>query len=133
MRVVIDTNVVVSGTFFGGYPREVLLAVLDGKVDAYASADILEEYQDVIDEMIDRKQGKINKAILWPFLSRLRLVPAKSEIHLCRDPKDDKFLSCAVDSQSKYLVSGDNDLLALKQYQSVEIVKVSDFLKRITW
>ena len=52
MRVVVDTNVVISGTFFGGNPRRVVEAIVDGAVDASASAAILEEYDDTVDAVV---------------------------------------------------------------------------------
>lgn len=59
MRVVIDTKVVISGTFFGGKPREILEAIVDGRVAAFATPEIADEYQGVVDEMISRKQGSL--------------------------------------------------------------------------
>ena len=55
MNIVIDTNVVISGTFFGGFPRKVLEAVVDKKLIAYATAEIVDEYSEIVREMIDRK------------------------------------------------------------------------------
>ena len=53
-----------------------------------------------------------------------------SDIHVCRDPDDDKFISCAVDGKCIYIVSGDNDLLAMEAFDGIEIITVADFLKR---
>ena len=61
MIIVIDTNVMISGVFFGGAPRKVLEAVIDRQVKACASTEIIEEYEEIVQEMIDRKQGKIKK------------------------------------------------------------------------
>ncbi len=55
MKIVIDTNVIISGVFFGGNPRKVIEAVVDGSVDAYATAEILDEYMGIIDYMIEKK------------------------------------------------------------------------------
>ena len=60
MKIVIDTNVVISGTFFGGFPRMVLEAVVDKTVSAYATTEIVEEYTEIVKEMIDRKQGHLS-------------------------------------------------------------------------
>jgi len=49
-------------------------------------------------------------------------------VKVCRDPDDDKFISCAIDGQCYYIVSGDKDLLSLKEQQQVKIVTVSVFL-----
>lgn len=47
---------------------------------------------------------------------------------VCRDPKDDKFLACAIEGEADYLVSGDQDLLAIGSYQGIQIVKPAQFL-----
>lgn len=49
---------------------------------------------------------------------------------MCRDPDDDKFTSCAVDGKCIYIVSGDNDLLVLKDYEGIEIITVAQFFER---
>jgi putative PIN family toxin of toxin-antitoxin system len=48
---------------------------------------------------------------------------------ICRDPGDDKFISCAVSAGADFIVTGDKDLMAVKRYKSVKIVTASDFLK----
>ena len=66
MRIVIDTNVLISGVFFGGFPREILRAVVDQKIIACATTEIINEYEEIVQEMIDRKQRHINRTILGP-------------------------------------------------------------------
>ena len=61
MRIVIDTNVLISGVLFGGFPREILSAVVDQKIIACATTEIINEYEEVVQEMINRKQGFIRK------------------------------------------------------------------------
>ena len=116
MKIVIDTNVVISGTFFKGNPRRIIEAVADKRFDAFASTEIIREYREIFDEMIERKQGKADHHVLDPFISRLSIIEPESEIRICRDPDDDKFINCAVDSKALYIVSGDKDLLVLEQY-----------------
>lgn len=113
MIIVIDTNVMISGVFFGGAPRKVLEAVIDRQVKACASTEIIEEYEEIIQEMIDRKQGKIKKDILSPLIATLDIISPVSKVKISRDPDDDKFLSCAKDCRAIYVVSGDNDLQCL--------------------
>lgn len=130
MKVVIDTNVVVSGIFFGGNPRRVLEAVIKGNTIACASPEIISEYEDIIEEMIQRRQGRLRKDILSPFVAELKIYEPKIRVSACRDPEDDKFLSCALDAKAFYIISGDKDLLDMKQYKEVEIVTAADFCKR---
>jgi len=49
---------------------------------------------------------------------------------ICRDPDDDKFISCAVSASAEFIVSGDRDLLDLGLYESIRIISPSDFLKK---
>ena len=92
MNIVIDTNVVISGTFFGGAPRRVLEAVVDRTISAYATAEIVDEYTEIVQEMIDRKQGHLSAAVLTLFVNRLHLVEAVTSVKASRDPDDDKFI-----------------------------------------
>ena len=109
MKIVADTNVVISGIFFGGNPRKIVEAVAAGSIDAYAT--IIDEYTGIIDSMIERKQGRINQSILSPLFSAMKIIETGTNIDVCRDPDDNKFIECAVDAKASYIVSGDNDLL----------------------
>lgn len=130
MRVVIDTNVVISGTFFGGKPREILEAVTDRRIAAFATPEIVEEYQEVVDEMISRKNGCLRRDVLVPFEAALSFVRPHTYIEICRDPDDDKFLCCAKDAHAIHIVSGDKDLLTIGEYDGVEIVTAAEFCAR---
>ncbi len=103
MKIVIDTNVIISGVFFGGKPRIILEAVADRKVLACASAEILSEYYEVVDEMISRGQGYCNRNILLPLISAMEIIIPVSSINISRDPDDNKFIECAADCGDKDL------------------------------
>ena len=127
MKIVVDTNVVISGIFFGGVPRKIVEAVADGAIDAYATAEILDEYMGIIASMIERKQGRINQSILSPLFSAIKIIETESRIEVCRDPDDNKFIECAVDAKALYIVSGDNDLLDIKEYDGICIITAKEF------
>ena len=129
MKIVIDTNVVIQGVFFGSAPRRILSAVVNRELDAVATPEIVNEYQEIVDEMIDRKQGRLDRSILVPFLSELEMIESTSEIEVCRDPDDDKFISCAIDGKAIIIVSGDKDLLVIGKYEGVKIMTAHDFCK----
>lgn len=130
MKIVIDTNVVISGVFFGGYPQTVLRCVVQGRVTASATAEIIDEYLEIAQEMVRRKQGHIRKDILSPLIDKLELIEPQSDIHVSRDPDDDKFIACANDAKALYIVSGDKDLLVLERYKNIEIVTAKEFCER---
>ena len=74
MKIVVDTNVVISGTFFKGLPRKVIEAISDNKFDAFVTTEIVAEYKEVVSEMINRKQGNLDRNILDYFISKLSFV-----------------------------------------------------------
>ena len=130
MKIVVDTNVVISGVFFGGFPRRILEGIVGEEIQACATAEIVNEYSRVIEEMINRRQGKLNKNILTPLISKLQFVEPETEIDICRDPDDNKFLGCAVDGKALYIVSGDKDLLVLERCEGVEIITAKEFCEK---
>ena len=130
MKIVIDTNVVISGVFFGGNPRKIIEKVVDGNFDAYATVEIIDEYMEIIDSMIEKKHVGLNKNTLYPLFLALKIIEKKSNIDVCRDPDDDKFIECAVDSKALYIVSGDKDLLDICEYEGIQIITAKEFCDR---
>ncbi len=131
MRVVIDTNVVASAIFFGGNPQKVIDEMMNNRIDAYASAEILEEYTETIEYLKNKFPGKAPKIPLIGIESKCHVIEVSSKVDICRDPDDNKFIECALDSKCYYIVSGDKDLLTIKKYDDIEIVTVAEFLKII--
>ncbi len=132
MKVILDTNVFVSGVFFKGPPYQILEAWKEGSIQLVLSVEILEEYRRV-GEILAEEYPHID---LEPFLelviqnSAIYAVPELKE-PICVDPADDKFLACAIASGSKVIVSGDKHLLNLCGYQEIEVLKPRQFLERI--
>ena len=129
MRIVIDTNVVASAIFFGGRPRDLLELLLRHDVDAYISKEILDEYQATMTYLQEKYPAKKVNVPLTQIAAACRMIEPKTAVKVCRDPADDMFIACAVDSRSVYIVSGDKDLLEVRQYQDVQIVTVADFFE----
>lgn len=74
MKIVVDTNVLISGVFFGGFPRKILSAIVRSKLTACATAEILDEYEEITQEMIERKQGHINTGLLAPLIRAMEII-----------------------------------------------------------
>ncbi len=131
MRIVLDTNVFISGIFFSGPPFEILKAWRDGRVQLLVSPAILDEYQRVGNELA----LQFHDVDVSPFLDLLTiqaeivLAPVlPSVIH--DDPSDDKFLEAAVAGKASYIISGDKHLLKLSVFQGIQILKPRDFVQR---
>ena len=129
MRIILDTNVFVSGVFFSGPPYQILKAWQDGQFELVVSPEILEEYQRV-GKALAHKFPSVN---LQPLLD---FVMIKGEIVLSQglsepvsdDPDDDKFLACALACKSKVIVSGDKHLLNVSGFRGIKIVKPRQFV-----
>lgn len=130
MKIVIDTNVFISGVFFGGYPKRIIRAVATQELDACASPQIIDEYQEITQEMITKLQGKIDEDALSLFYQNLEMILPSAHIELCRDPDDDKFIECAKDAGALYICSGDKDLLVLEKFENIQIITAREFCER---
>ena len=129
MNVVVDTNVVASAIFFGGKPKEIIDLIMKDKVYAYASKEILDEYPETIEYLLNKYSEKKPLTSLSIIQSKIEIINAHSKVNVCRDPDDNKFIECALDSSCYYIVSGDKDLLCIEKYEDIQIVTVAEFLK----
>lgn len=129
MRIVIDTNVVISAIFFGGKPRQFINLVMDGSIDAYLTAEIMLEYRDTFDYLCQKYPSRFDDQPLNMIIGAMKLIEARHTVRVCRDPDDDKFIECALDADCHYIISGDKDLLAIEAYDKTRILTVSEFLE----
>jgi len=132
MKVVVDTNVLISGVFFGGMPARVLEAWRDGKFDLVASPDILEEYRRVGEELAARFTGVSLAPLLALLVMTAEIIepPGLTE-QVSRDPDDDKFIACALAGDCQCIISGDKDLLEVSGYQGIKVVAPREFLESV--
>ena len=131
MKVVLDTNVFVSGIFFAGVPGQVLEAWRDGKVLLVLSAEIFEEYFEVTHRLEKRYSPIEKEPILELLLAGAEIVTVPlSDKQISADPDDDKFIACAIASKAKVIISGDKHLLNMDGFQDLKIVTPSKFIKK---
>lgn len=128
MRIVIDTNVIASAVFFGGRPYQLLRYIMEDRVDVVASKEIVDEYEEIVLRLQQKYPAITTRIPLHDILAKLEIIRVSSDVHISRDPDDDKFISCAVDGKCFYIVSGDEDLLSIENYDGIEILTVVDFL-----
>lgn len=131
MKVILDTNVFVSGVFFAGPPFKILQAWRDGKIELVVSQEILEEYSRVGEVLAEDHPGIDLKPILQYLVQNVIIVqtiPLSESV--CDDPDDDKLIACALASGIKIIVSGDKHLLKVNGYHDVETIKPKEFLEK---
>ena len=103
---------------------------MDGRLTICATTEIVDEYVEIVQEMIDRKQGRLHPNLLAPLIKVMELIEPQTRVTLSRDPDDDKFLGCAKDARAMYIVSGDKDRLVLKEYEQILIMTAREFCER---
>ena len=99
MRIVIDTNVIASAVFFGGRPYQLLRYIMEDYVEVVASKEIVDEYEEIILRLQQKYPAITTKIPFHDILAKLEIIRVSSDIHVSRDPDDDKFISCAVDGK----------------------------------
>jgi putative PIN family toxin of toxin-antitoxin system len=136
-RLVIDTNVFVSGLISGaGSPARILRAVRDKRAVHLISDPIVEEYLRVLDYPRIRRFNNITDAFVADIAAYLvyqtERVELQSRITMSPDADDDVFLNTVVDGRATLLISGDKtDLLALRAVQSIPIVSAREASLRL--
>jgi putative PIN family toxin of toxin-antitoxin system len=134
-RVVLDTNVYVSGTILSrGMPFEVLDAWRRQAYILVTSQAIMAEIERVLRYPRIRDRYAVAESDITRLLQSLRadalIVPGRYPITgVCADPDDDKFLACALEARADCIVTGDPDLLTLGEHQGIAILKPREFLE----
>ena len=101
MHIVIDTNILISAAFYAGFVKK-FLDDLDAKnFTVCGNSKIIEEYYSTKDKMISKKLGKFNAKIFDDFVSKIENFKIISDLKVCRDKKDDKFISFLVSDLSQ--------------------------------
>jgi uncharacterized protein len=136
MRIVPDTNVVISGLLWRGNPRRVLDAARDGIIELFTSPVLLEELKDVLSREKFAKRleaAGVTVQVLAEGFSALATVidAAPIEPVIIRDPDDDAVLACAIAAEAEIIASGDDDLLSLKEHQSIRILTATELLTEL--
>lgn len=130
MRIVIDTNVIISAIFFGGKPGHLVSLLMERKFEAYVSDAIASEYRDTERHLAQKYSARKTSASMDDILAQCRRVSPTKTVTVCRDPDDNKFIECALEGKCLYIVSGDSDLLDVRSYADVEIVTAAEFFER---
>lgn len=136
MRVVADTNTVVSGLLWWGAPRQVLDAARSGRIDLFTSVTLLVELEEVLGRRkfagrlkaagITARELVLGYAALANVIEPAAIAPVVAD-----DPDDDVVLACAVSARAEAIVSGDLHLLKLNEFQRIPIVTATELLARL--
>lgn len=131
-RIVVDTNVVVSGLLFDGKPGKLVKFWKKGRVVPLCSKEIVEEYLRVLAyPKFQLSESEIDFLLsheIMPYFEALTVKPSKPFV--TTDPSDDKFIWCAIEGRAEVIVSGDEHLLNLSP-SPVSVFTVAEFIDAI--
>lgn len=132
MKIILDTNVIVSGIFWKGPSEKVLCALADDKFKLIISSEIITE---IIKTLMNFKiKLPFNEILLWLsiFLWKAELVEPEERVDVIKnDPEDNKFIEAAIEGNVEYIISQDHHLLDIKEYQGIKIILPEEFMKKL--
>jgi hypothetical protein len=129
-RVIIDTNLWISFWISKDFSK--LDAILNtGKIVLVFSQELVDEFIEVSQRPKFKKYFTLSdvEKILLKIQDRTDFIAVKSDVEVCRDPKDDFILSLAMDGKATHLITGDKDLLVLENYGITRILTMTDYLE----
>jgi putative PIN family toxin of toxin-antitoxin system len=130
MRVILDTNVIMSAIFFGGIPGKILDAQKERRMVLIVSPEILSEYQTVAARLAGKFHVEYGAILEWITVNSELVADCPLKTQVSVDPDDDKFIACALSSGSKIICSGDKHLLDVNGYQGVEVLRPKEFVTK---
>jgi putative PIN family toxin of toxin-antitoxin system len=132
VRVVIDTNVVVSAALKDRVPEELILFIVGHtEFEWIGTTEIISEYNSVLSR--SRLGLPPNTTQKWAkiFERRVNLVEVNEEIDFPRDQQDAKFLACAMASNAQYLITGDKDFEEAYRMGVTTVISVAEFTRLV--
>ena len=132
LRVVLDTNVLISGILFGGKPRQILEKAIRGEIRLCLSDPILEELKGVLQRSKFDYSPEMIQFILTELAGIAEFVNPSETINIvAEDPEDNRILECAVEGKASYIITGDLHLLKLSRYLGIEVLNATAFLEKV--
>jgi len=131
VRVVLDSNVLISALLFSGITSKLVPLWQRGTITILLSREILEEYLQVLAyPEFQLSEGEIKELIEEELLAFVQIIKPGMRVHVIKQiPSDNKFLECGVAGRAGSVISGDKLLLAIRHYRQVRIQTPSQFLK----
>lgn len=131
IRVVLDTNIIISALVFGGKPRAVLDLIIRKKILGGISEALFNELQNVLGRNKFELTGGYVKIATDSLLAVFEQVTPEERVSLvAADPDDNRILECAADFNADFIVTGDKHLLQIDDFRGIKIVTPADFIEK---
>ena len=130
IRVVLDTNIIISSVFWKGNPHEVVRRGILREYQLVTSAEILGEVANKLRTKFKFPEESIQE-LVDILLTHSHIVEPTAKFDVVRDKSDNKVIECAFDGKADYIVTGDPDLLDLKGFKGTRIITAKEFLEKV--
>ena len=127
MRVVLDTNVLIAAFISRGACARLFEAIMTTH-EAVSSVSLLQEFHDKLTTKFRFSQSDADEALALLKWKTQLVTPVALQQPVCRDPDDDLVLATAATGDAQCIITGDKDLLILKQFQGIDIIRPADFM-----
>ena len=129
IRAVLDTNIYVSALFWKqGNPHRIIQKGIDEEIEIFASEEIIEELRKILKRDFNENDKLIKRQINFLLLF-VDTAEINQKIEIVKEDADDnKIIECAIASNAKFIVSGDNHLLKIRKFRDIKIVSPKEFL-----
>jgi putative PIN family toxin of toxin-antitoxin system len=134
MKAVLDTNILVSATFWNGDPYRIVIRAEKGDFELLLSPEIIREFTEVLN-YDDIRRKILDKDLSFrltvaKITSVAKIISPTVKLNIVKeDPDDNKILECALAGKADYMVTNDRHLLTLKQFRGIPIVTAREFLE----
>lgn len=133
-RVVLDTNIFISAILFSGKVSMIMDFWKTSAIKPVITKEILNEIIKTLAypkfHLTEEEIYHIVQEEILPFVEIVKVKKDKIVKGVCKDPEDDKFITCATSAGVDLIISGDPDLLNIKEYKGIKIIKASKFIKQ---
>ncbi|KKR31382.1 MAG: hypothetical protein UU37_C0002G0063 [Candidatus Gottesmanbacteria bacterium GW2011_GWA2_41_12] len=126
MKVVLDTNIVISAIVFGGLPEQILKKVRQKEIIAVSSLSLIAELIDILSKKFGFPKNKL-KLIEKKIKKISMIVYPDKTINVLEDEPDNRVLEAGLEGEAEYIVTGDKDLLRFGEYKGIKIVTAKIF------
>ena len=134
IRIVLDTNIIISAFGWSGNEYNILKKVMNKELLLVLSPEILDEYKRILLlQRLEFQEDEVEEFIsaLLEVAELIYPIYNKQSSIAIRDKDDIKFIICAIESKADYIITGDNDLLVIDKYNSIQIISSKNFLETL--
>lgn len=130
MKIVFDTNVLISATLWeNSVAQKFLFKCINENIQIFSSQEIIEEYKEILARDFNYNEQEIGEVLEKVFLFLNLASPDKKVDAVKEDADDNKIIECALESSAEYIISYDNHLLKLGEFQGIKIIRPEEALR----